>query len=204
MTHINSFLHVLRASRRPASLAVAASLLLPLAACGNPDPAQAGQSTVASQAAIDAQAAADAEAARGAPALAGDPDSTATLFEGLLDCDPKGWYLDAASQPANPYLARHAPEPCERDAEFGMAYFCVKADFHGLPVYRVVAHLGTAPTPIGVLIDLPLDQARSRLRKALGNEFRAGPGSERGQKPALGPQGDDTQKSQLMCSPDWA
>lgn len=188
-----------------------ATLLLPLAACGNGAPqggAQGGaqeDATRSAQAAVEAQIAADARAAEGEAPLPGDPDSTETLFDGLLDCQPKGWYLSAESgRPANPYLARHAPEPCERDEEFGMAYFCVKADFHGLPVERVVAHLGTAPTPIGILIDLPLDQARARARKSLGSDFPEDERSQRGERPKLGPQGDNTQKSQLMCTPDWA
>lgn len=188
------------------------SLLLPLAACGqapsqqapSQDAAQAA-ATRSAQAAVDAQIAADAHAAQGEPPLAGDPDSTATLFDGLLDCQPKGWYLNAESgRPANPYLARHTPEPCERDEEFGIAYFCVNADFHGLPVSRVVAHLGTAPTPIGILIDLPLDQARARARRSLGSDFPDDARSQRGERPKLVPQGDNAQKSQLICTPDWA
>jgi len=155
------------------------------------------------QAPVDAQRAVDAPPETRASSHAGDPDNTGTLFDGLLDCAPQGWYLDAG-RPVNPYLAKHASEPCERDAAFGIAYFCLNADFHGVPVYRVVAHLGTAPTPIGVLIDLPLDEARSRLRRSLGTELRDGTGSRPGRTPVLGPQGDDTRKSQLICTPDWA
>ncbi|MGE8258499.1 MAG: hypothetical protein ACN6RJ_03675 [Stenotrophomonas sp.] len=212
MTRINFSTSSAWASRRPAHLALALAALLPMAACGQVTSGPDGRGQAATQGqgsseaeAIRAQAHADEQAARGEPALEGDPDSTSTLFEGLLDCSPKGWYIDAESgRPANPYLARNAPQPCERDAEFGIAYFCVNADFHGVPVYRVVAHLGTAPTPIGVLIDLPLDQARSRLQKALGTELGGGPDGQQGRKPVLGPHGDDTQKSQLMCTPDWA
>ena len=184
-----------------------ATLLLPLSACGKVTPQDAVQENAprSAQAAVNAQVAADARAAQGQASLPGDPDSTETLFDGLLDCQPKGWYLSAESgRPANPYLARHAPEPCQRDEEFGIAYFCVKADFHGLPVERVVAHLGTAPTPIGILIDLPLDQARARARKSLGSDFPDDGHSQGGARPTLGPQGDNAQKSQLICTPDWA
>lgn len=181
--------------------------LLPLAACRQA-PAQTVEQADAArsaQAAIEAQMAADAHAAQAAPPLPGDPDRTETLFDGLLTCQPKGWYLSAESgRPANPYLARHAPQPCERDEAFGIAYFCVNADFHGLPVYRVVTHLGTAPTPIGLLIDLPVEQARRRARKALGTGFPRDARSARGERPQLGPQGDNPQKSQLLCTPDWA
>ncbi|RXK66034.1 hypothetical protein ERT44_11580 [Stenotrophomonas sp. MA5] len=183
------------------------SLLFPLAAFGQAPSQDAGQAaaTRSAQAAMDAQIAADAHAAQGELPLAGDPDSTATLFDGLLDCQPKGWYLDAeSSRPANPYLARHTPEPCERDEEFGIAYFCVNTDFHGLPVSRVVTHLGTAPTPIGILIDLPLDRARAHARRSLGSDFPDDARSQRGERPKLVPQGDNTQKSQLMGTPDWA
>lgn len=184
-----------------------ASLVLSLAACRQATSQDVEQADTArrAQAAIEAQIKADAHAAQAEPPLSGDPDSTETLFDGLLDCQPKGWYLSAESgRPANPYLALHTPEPCERDEAFGMAYFCVKADFHGLPVYRVVAHLGTAPTPIGILIDLPLDQARARTRMALGSEFPDDARSRRGERPMLGPQAGDAQKSQLICTPDWA
>lgn len=193
--------------QRPAALRqlLLASLVLPLVACRQTTSQDIEQADTAGRAQASIEAKADAHAAQAEPPLPGDPDSTETLFDGLLDCQPKGWYLSTESgQPANPYLALHAPEPCERDEEFGMAHFCVNADFHGLPVYRVVAHLGTAPTPIGIMIDLPLDQARARIRMALGSEFADDARSRRGERPVLGPQGGNAQKSQLMCAPDWA
>ena len=193
--------------QRPAALRqlLLASLVLPLVACRQATSQDVEQADTASRAQAAIEAKADAHAAQAEPPLPGDPDSTETLFDGLLDCQPKGWYLSPESgRPANPYLARHAAEPCERDEEFGMAYFCVKADFHGLPVYRVVAHLGTAPTPIGILIDLPLDQARAHARKSLGSDFPDDERSQRGERPKLGPQGENAQKSQLICTPDWA
>lgn len=181
------------------------AFVLTLAGCTqaerqNVEPLEGARSALAY---VDAQRVPDAHPGQRTPSLPDDPDSADTLFAGLLDCAPKGWYLDSG-RPVNPYLARHAPEPCEREAAFGMAYFCLSADFHGLPVYQVVTHLGTAPTPFGVLIDLPLDEARSRLRKALGTELREGKGSRQGRTPVLGPHGDGSGKSQLICTPTWA
>ena len=121
------------------------------------------------------------------------------MLSGFNTCQFRNVYVDIITKThAHSYFLDKKMSPCE--IKDGMAYFCIKENFHGLPVYKLMIPAGTFDIH-AIYIDMPLSKVRKFMKNKFGSEYRKSELSDNGEQPVLIDDPKDLNKSIFMCNP---
>ena len=131
------------------------------------------------------------------------PYAVAVTFEDMLSgfdkCQFEDVYVDIFSKkPVHAYFVERNLQPTDSNKDF--AYFNVKENFYGLPVYKLMIPAGTFNIH-AIFIDLSINRAREIVKGRFGTEYRPGERSDSGDQPALLTDPAHPNKSVLTCNP---
>ena len=121
------------------------------------------------------------------------------MLDGFTRCQFNGVYVDMISnKPIHKYFVERNLKPCM--VKESMAYFCIRENYYGLPIYKLMIPAGTFDIH-AMYLDVPLDKAQKIAKKHLGFTFSKSQLSENGDRPILMANPLDLSKSIFMCNP---
>lgn len=129
------------------------------------------------------------------------PGLFAEATRGFTRCELGDLFIDAFSQTtSNPYLRSVDGQQCGTTDT--LSSFCINEAFHGLPVRRLDVPNDTWPI-FALYFAVPIEQARAKLLKSLGSEFRPSVQSKAGLVPELAPDPNHAAGSVLVCTKEF-
>lgn len=121
------------------------------------------------------------------------------MLSGFATCRFEDVYVDIFSKkPVHAYFVERNLQPTDMNKDF--AYFDVRENFFGLPVYKLMIPAGSFNIH-AIFIDLPIHRAREIAKGRLGTEYRTGQRSDIGEQPVLLTDPGRPDKSVLTCNP---